>query len=158
MWLSVESRQKGVAVLSNIVVGTDGSETAGLAVSLAADLAKHHNGMLHIVNAYNVPTRGVAVVQAGAMAADSGVSAEVLKAVSKQLLAEAAQSTDGAKVETHAVVGAAADVVISVAEQVGADLIVVGSKGMRGARRVIGSIPNTIAHRGPCHVLIAKTA
>ena len=158
MWLSVESRQKGVAVFSKIVVGTDGSETAGLAVSLAADLAKHHNAMLHIVNAYNVPTRGVAVVQAGAMAADSGVSAEVLKAASKQLLAEAARSTDGAKVETHAVVGAPADVVISVAEQVGADLIVVGSKGMRGARRVIGSIPNTIAHRGPCHVLIAKTA
>jgi len=159
MWLSVESRQKGVAVFSNIVVGTDGSETAGLAVSLAADLAKHHDAMLHLVNAYNVPTRGVAVVQAGAMAvADSGVSAEVLKGASKQLLAEAARATNGAKVEMHAVVGAPADVVITVAEQVGADLIVVGSKGMRGARRVIGSIPNTIAHRGPCHELIAKTA
>jgi nucleotide-binding universal stress UspA family protein len=46
---------------------------------------------------------------------------------------------------------------ISVAESVGADLIVVGSKGMKGARRVIGSVPNSVAHRSPCHVMIAKT-
>jgi nucleotide-binding universal stress UspA family protein len=146
-------------VFSTIVVGTDGSETAALAVKLAADLAKQHNAVLHLVNAYKVPTGGVAVVQAGAMAvADPGVSSEVLKGASEKTLAEAAQSTDGAKVEVHSVVGAPADVVISVAEEVNADLIVVGSKGMRGARRVLGSVPNTIAHRGPCHVLIAKTA
>jgi nucleotide-binding universal stress UspA family protein len=47
---------------------------------------------------------------------------------------------------------------ISVAEGVGADLIVVGSKGMKGARRIIGSVPNSVAHRAPCHVLVAKTA
>ena len=74
------------------------------------------------------------------------------------MLAEVAGAIEGTKVESHAKVGSPADVVISVAEEVGADLIVVGSKGMRGARRVIGSVPNRIAHRGPCHVLIAKTA
>jgi nucleotide-binding universal stress UspA family protein len=146
-------------MFSNIVVGTDGSETAGRAVALAADLARQHDAVLHIVNAYKVPTSGVAVVQAGAMAsADSGVSAELLREASNKVLDGASRETGGAKVKTHAVVGPPADVVLSVAEQVGADLIVVGSKGMRGARRVIGSIPNTIAHRGPCHVLIAKTA
>jgi len=146
-------------MFSNIVVGTDGSDTATLAVALAADLAKQHSAVIHLVNAYKVSTGGVAVVHAGAMAAaDQGVSSEVLRGVSEQLLTETARTISGADVRTHAVVGNPADVVMAIAEEVGADLIVVGSKGMRGARRVIGSVPNTIAHRAPCHVLIAKTA
>jgi len=141
-------------MFSNIVVWTDGSETAKLAVSLAADLAKRHGAVLHVVNAYNVPTGGIGAQVAGATAVShQGISAEA----SKKLLAEVAQAVSGAKVETHPGAGDPADVVISVAEQVGADLIVVGSKGMHGIRRVIGSIPNTIAHQSPCHVLIAKT-
>jgi len=146
-------------VFENIVVGTDGSETAGMAVAVAADLAKLHNSVLHLVNAYKVPTSGVAVVQAGAMAAaDPLLSSAALKEAAEKLLAAAAELAQGAKVETHAVVGSPADVVISVAEEVGADIIVVGSKGMRGARRMIGSVPNSVAHRAPCHVLVAKTA
>lgn len=146
-------------MFSNIVVGTDGSETAAAAVALAADLAREHGAVLHVVNAYSVPSAGMAVVQAGTMAvADPGVSGEVLRGASQKLLAEVAATIEGTKVESHAKVGSPADVVISLAEEVGADLIVVGSKGMRGARRVIGSVPNRIAHRGPCHVLIAKTA
>jgi len=146
-------------VFSNIVVGTDGSDTAALAVTLAADLAKQHGARLHVVNAYKVPSAGVAVVQAGAMAvADDGLSREVARGASEKLLTEVAGAITGAEVTTRAVVGSPADVVIAVAEEVGADVIVVGSKGMRGTRRVIGSVPNSIAHRAPCHVLIAKTA
>ncbi|HYA67141.1 MAG TPA: universal stress protein [Acidimicrobiales bacterium] len=145
-------------MFSNIVVGTDGSDTAALAVALAADLAGRHGAVLHLVNAYKVTTAGIAVVQAGTMAAaDTGLSHEVLRSAAEKLVAEAARTIEGVKVETHAVAGNPADVVVSVAEAVGADLIVVGSKGMRGARRVIGSVPNSVAHRGPCHVLIAKT-
>jgi len=146
-------------VFSNIVVGTDGSDTAALAVKLAADLAKQHGAVIHLVNAYKVSTGGVTVAHAGATAfADQGVSGEVIRGVSEKLLTEAAKSISGTTVKTRAVMGNPADVVIAIAEEVGADLIVVGSKGMRGARRVIGSVPNTIAHRAPCHVLIAKTA
>jgi len=145
-------------MFTKILVGTDGSETAAAAVSLAADLAKHHNAVLHIVNAYQVPAGGVAVVSAGAMAvADSAVRTEVLRTASDHILGDAEHATHWANVKRHSVAGQPADVIISVAEQVGADLIVVGSKGMRGARRVIGSIPNSVAHRSPCHVLIAKT-
>jgi nucleotide-binding universal stress UspA family protein len=38
-----------------------------------------------------------------------------------------------------------------------ADLVVVGNKGMSGVRRVLGSVPNTVAHEAPCSVLIAQT-
>jgi len=135
-------------VFSNIVVGTDGSDTAALAVILASDLARQHGAVLHVVNAYRVSAGGVAVVHAGAMAAaDNGLSGEVARAASEKLLSEVAQAIGGVNVTTRAVVGNPADVVIDLAGEVGADLIVVGSKGMRGARRVIGSVPNTIAHR-----------
>ena len=46
---------------------------------------------------------------------------------------------------------------IADAAEVEADLIVVGNKGMTGVRRVLGSVPNSVAHSAPCSVLIAFT-
>jgi nucleotide-binding universal stress UspA family protein len=57
----------------------------------------------------------------------------------------------------HPGVGSPADVVIRVAEQEGADLIVVGNKGMSGVKRVLGSVPNSIAPGAHCSVLIVDT-
>jgi nucleotide-binding universal stress UspA family protein len=64
---------------------------------------------------------------------------------------------DGLKVEAHAAQGNADDVILHTAADVGADLIVVGSKGMRGARRYLGSVPNSVAHAAHCAVLVVKT-
>jgi nucleotide-binding universal stress UspA family protein len=58
---------------------------------------------------------------------------------------------------THALPGDPARAILQVANEVGADLIVVGNKGMKGAGRVLGSVPNEVAHRAPCSVLIVKT-
>jgi len=63
----------------------------------------------------------------------------------------------GLKAEAHAAQGNADDVILATAAEVGADLIVVGSKGMRGARRYLGSVPNSVAHGAHCAVLIVKT-
>ena len=57
----------------------------------------------------------------------------------------------------HPALGQPAESVIRVAEQENADLIVVGNKGMAGARRVLGSIPNSVAHGAPCSVLLVDT-
>ena len=81
------------------------------------------------------------------------------------LLRQAAQSVldsipggaEGLDVEIHTDVGNPADVIVRVADEVGADLIVVGSKGMQGKRRILGSVPNSVAHKAGCHVLVAKT-
>ncbi len=88
---------------------------------------------------------------------DSTLTAEVMKQASEELLADAAKGTGPVPVETHSLPGGPADVLISVAETVEADLIVVGSKGMKGPRRLLGSVPNSVAHRARCHVIIAKT-
>jgi len=146
-------------MFSEIVVGTDGSDTAAGAVSMAVDLAQRCGATLHLVSAYRDPTASVSVAHVGAIAVpDTSLTALEVRSSCEELLAEAATRAGSVSVTTHAVPGAPADVLISVAESVGADLIVVGSKGMKGARRLIGSVPNSVAHRSPCHVIIAKTA
>ena len=145
-------------MFTKIVVGTDGSDTAAMAVALAVDLAQRSGATLHLVSAYKDPATSIAVANAGVVAvADGSLTAAAVKSASEELLSDAAMGVESVSVETHAVAGAPADVLISVAESVGADLIVVGSKGMKGARRLIGSVPNSVAHRSPCHVIIAKT-
>jgi nucleotide-binding universal stress UspA family protein len=61
-------------------------------------------------------------------------------------------------VTTHESTSAPADAICEIAVQVKADLIVVGNKGMTGMRRVLGSVPNAVAHQAPCAVLIAFTS
>ncbi len=64
----------------------------------------------------------------------------------------------GAKVEVHADRRDPADALVGVAEEVKADLVVVGNKGMKGAKRfLLGSVPSKVAHNAPCAVLIVKT-
>jgi nucleotide-binding universal stress UspA family protein len=145
-------------MFTKIVVGTDGSDTAARAVATAADLARRSGATLHLVSAYREPRGSVAVAAAGASAAaDPAATGAVLKSASEEVLSSAAASIDDVAVEVHAVGGAPVDVIIGVAQEVGADLIVVGSKGMRGARRIIGSVPNSVAHRASGHVLVVKT-
>jgi len=74
------------------------------------------------------------------------------------MLEEVAGGLSGLDIELHAKPGPPAAAIVRHAEEVGADLIVVGSKGMQGARRIIGSVPNSVAHSARCHVLIAKTS
>ncbi|HXZ62074.1 MAG TPA: universal stress protein, partial [Acidimicrobiales bacterium] len=64
----------------------------------------------------------------------------------------------GLKAEAYAGRGNADDVILKRAAEVNADLIVVGSKGMTGARRYLGSVPNSVAHGAHCAVLVVKTA
>ena len=75
-------------------------------------------------------------------------------------LKEASEEVQGAgvKVETFAREGDAADAILDVAEEQNADLIVVGNKGMTGAKRfLLGSVPNKVSHHAPCSVLIIRT-
>jgi nucleotide-binding universal stress UspA family protein len=64
----------------------------------------------------------------------------------------------GVRTEAHICCGEPAEVLISVAEGEGAQMIVVGNRGMAGARRVLGSVPNRVSHHAPCCVLIVPTS
>jgi nucleotide-binding universal stress UspA family protein len=138
-------------VFTNIVVGTDGSETASEAVALAVQLAREGGGKLHVVIGVRTPAAPVP-------SASVGATKEQLETAAQHLLERVPGGIEGVNVEIHTAVGDPAEVLVKRADEVGADLIVVGSKGMRGTRRVLGSVPNSVAHKAGCHVLIAKTA
>jgi nucleotide-binding universal stress UspA family protein len=139
---------------TSIVVGIDGSPTAEKALSRAIELARAFGARLHVVSAYEpVPAR-----VSGAPAAEEYVVSPSFKA---DAVLERALDVAGAKdlaVEQHAPKGAAADALVSVAEETSAELIVMGSVGMTGPKRIFGSVPNRVAHRAPCDVLIVHTA
>lgn len=94
----------------------------------------------------------------GAPLVDSGAGAALAEEAARGVGEEAIKKyADGLAAEAHAAQGNPDDVILSTAAEVGADLIVVGSKGMRGARRYLGSVPNSIAHGAHCAVLVVKT-
>jgi nucleotide-binding universal stress UspA family protein len=65
----------------------------------------------------------------------------------------------GLEVESHARQGDPADAILDVAEEQHADLIIVGNKGMTGAKRfLLGSVPNKVSHHAPSSVLIIRTS
>jgi len=139
-------------MFSSLVVGTDGSATAAQAVRSATELAKALSATLHIVTVYKpspVKTSGATEDFPGLGA---GGQAEAL--LDDQC---ARARAAGVRVEGHAETGDPAEAIVRVAEQEQADLIVVGNRGMTGVRRVLGSVPNSVAHQAPCSVLIVQT-
>lgn len=146
-------------MFTRIVVGTDGSETASEAVRQAADLAKLAGAQLDIVSAYEpVSQRRLAGQQ---LDAPADVQHEIGPREDVNLVLEAAAASakgQGVEVQTHPVEAEPAEAILSVAEQTNADLIVVGNKGMSGARRfLLGSVPNKVSHHAPCSVIIVRT-
>ena len=140
-----------------VVVGTDGSPTADKAVQAAADIARALGSQLHIVTAVRAPRPGMASAT-GAPLIDSGAGQALVEEAAQHVGERAvAQFGNDLKVEAHAAQGNADDVILTTAVDVNADLIVVGSKGMRGARRYLGSVPNSVAHGAHCAVLVVKT-
>ena len=162
-------------MFGSIVVGTDGSDTAGEAVRQATELAKAVGAKVYLVSAFEPvpqsrqreekgelpgdvqyaagPREDVNVALEGAigMATQRGVEATLNQAAEQVKAA-------GVEVETFSRQGDPADAILDVAEENGADLIVVGNKGMTGAKRfLLGSVPNKVSHHAPSSVLIVRT-
>jgi nucleotide-binding universal stress UspA family protein len=146
-------------VFTRIVVGTDGSETAGEAVSRAVELAKIAGAELHLVSAYAPVSRRRLQDEQQGVPAD--VQHEIGPREDVNLILEGAAASakqSGIDVQTHPVEGNPADAILTVAEKTNADLIVVGNRGMTGAARfLLGSVPNNVSHNAPCSVMIVRT-
>ena len=143
----------------SIVVGTDGSETAGEALNQAIELAKSLDTDLHLVSAYQpVPEQQIRQQRRDAPE-DIQWSINPRQEVDKTLSDSKDKVEEaGVKVRTHSQEGDPADAILTVAEEENAGLIIVGNRGMTGARRfLLGSVPNKISHHAPCSVLIIRT-
>ncbi len=146
-------------MFTRIVVGTDGSETAAEAVRQAIDLAKLSSAELSIVSAYEPLSKRQ--VEAEKLDAPADVQYEIGPREDVNLVLDAAAAVarkEGVEVQTHPVEAEPAEAILNVAEETKADLIVVGNKGMTGARRfLLGSVPNNVSHHAPCSVIIVRT-
>jgi nucleotide-binding universal stress UspA family protein len=143
----------------SIVVGTDGSETATEAVRQAVDLAKATGARVELVSAYE-PVSGQRLREETQQVPEDMqwmVNPREDVDATLEAASESAKQA-GVDVETYARQGDPADAILDVAEETKADLIVVGNKGMTGARRfLLGSVPNKVSHHAPCSVLIIRT-
>src|SRR5262249_3506827 len=138
-------------MISIVGVGTDGSETAEEAVRQAAEIARRYGAKLMLLSAFPEP---------GGFAAYAGIELEWASSSEEQLRGllkrrEAALRQDRIHWEMRVAEGERGDVLVGVADRCGADLLVVGNKGMK--RRVLGSVPHSVTQKADCSVMVIKT-
>ena len=136
-----------------IVVGADDSATARQAVVTAAHIARMTGATLHIVTV--AKPRSIPVSD---LPAEFRYSTVVNPA--DNLLHELSMMARERGVESvlHPATGRRpAEVIVRIAKQADADLVVVGNKGLTGIRRFFGSVPKAVAHDAHCSVCIVDT-
>jgi nucleotide-binding universal stress UspA family protein len=141
-------------VARSIVVGIDGSEPAVEAVRQATDMASREGARLHLVTAYRDPQ-----ILRERMPGGAHTETIDLREVAESVLQRAARDVQskGVEVQTHARQGHPAEVIIDVANQEQADLIVVGSRGLTGIKRyLLGSVSSEVSHHAHCSVMIVR--
>ncbi len=150
-------------MFKRIVVGVNQASTATLAAERALELGALTGAEVHLVCALGATPRGeplsgmvLGAALAGGAQPSGGPRQGDARTHAEHFLARLDRSST-AQTRRHVLPGEAAEVILQVAGEVAADLIVVGSKGMHGARRVLGSTPNTISHQANCSVLIIQT-
>lgn len=138
-------------MVSTIAVATDGSETASKAVEMAAEMARRFDAKVVLVSAYRDPAAGSSgrVDERDFAWNPAAQVREILSRTERQL------EDEGINCVTRTGKGNPAREIIKIAEECGADVLVIGNKGMH--RRVLGSVPNSVAHKSPCSVLVVKT-
>ncbi len=146
-------------MFGSIVVGTDGSDTAGEAVRQASELARTVGASIHLVSAYEPVSNQRLRDERQQAPGDLEWMVHAREDVERTLHeASGSLGDEGVSVDTYAREGDPADAILDVAEEKNADLIVVGNKGMTGAKRfLLGSVPNKVSHHAPCSVMIIRT-
>ncbi len=146
-------------MFQRIVVGTDGSDTASEAVRHATELAKMTGAALEFVSAFEPVPQDRLREETAEVPGDVAFGVGPREDVNTTLEGASGPAAEaGVAVNTHAREGDPADAILDVAEETKADLIVVGNKGMTGAKRfLLGSVPNKVSHHAPCGVYIVRT-
>ncbi len=143
----------------SIVVGTDGSDTATQAVRQAIVLARSVGARIELVSAYETVSDARLREESVVVPEDLHWMINPRADVLATLEAAAGEiRAAGGEVKIFARQGDPADAILDVAEERASDLVVVGNKGMTGAKRfLLGSVPNKVSHHAPCSVLIIRT-
>ena len=143
-------------MVQTIAVGTDGSDTAQRAVDFALDMAEKFGAKVVFASAYRPVSETRLTKDRDAAPGDVQWSVNPNQEV-EQILRDAEEIARerGLDFASEARTGDPADVLVEIAADAGADVLVVGNQGMH--RRVLGSVPNSVSHKAPCSVMIVKT-
>ena len=143
-------------MVQTIAVGTDGSDTAQRAVDFALDMAEKFGAKVVFASAYRPVSETRLTKERDAAPGDVQWSVNPNQEV-EQILRDAEEIARerGLDFASEARTGDPADVLVEIAADAGADVLVVGNQGMH--RRVLGSVPNSVSHKAPCSVMIVKT-
>ena len=141
-------------MIATVAVGTDGSATASKAVEAAIEIAQRFDAKLVLLSAFQGADSRPRGAQAGSEEIQWTFDND---ARVREMLRRTEQELRDRKIECTTMVdeGDPADVLIRLAEECAADLIVIGNRGMQ--RRVLGSVPNTVTHKATCSVYVVKT-
>lgn len=150
-------------MFSTIVVGTDGSASAAIAVDHARRLAVTAGATLVVVSAFRPPDHVLlsGLADAEMFMPEQGriTDGRDPRIAAEEIVRHLVRAATAAGVKSEGIVrpGGAARVIGDVATWKGADLIVVGDRGMPAGHRRLGSVPNQLSHHAPCSLLIVPT-
>jgi nucleotide-binding universal stress UspA family protein len=141
-----------MTVFAKILLAIDGSDAAKRATQTAVDLTNETGSELHVVCVHEVPVMAGAYAAQGVSVPASEHDQEILEEQVKQI-----EEAGGSVAEAHLRTGRPAREIIELSEEIGADLIVVGSTGLTGMERlVLGSVSETVVRYASCPVLVVR--
>ena len=141
--------------MRTVMLATDGSPTASKATSLAIELSAALGATLHVVSVWSAPTFDYAYVP-------SSYTPELMRAAregAERALADAVAAGEaaGVTVTTDVRDGDARSEICTAAEEVSADLLVLGAHGWGAMGRMLfGSVSTAVLHHAPCPVLVVR--
>ncbi len=146
---------------TKILLATDSSEEAELALSTAIDLANDTSSQLHVVTVgpWN-PDPAYAVHEASFRWETYEQASEAIRKEAQEILDNQVRKIEeggGSVQEAHLRRGRKDQEIIRAAEEIGAGLIVMGSRGMGGVRRALmGSVSDSVIRHAHCPVLVVR--
>jgi nucleotide-binding universal stress UspA family protein len=150
---------------TKILVATDGSEEAELAATTAANLAQKTGSELHVVHVFGITPVGPPVYPEATDLQGEALEAQAQERISEQRAREVLEaevgkvrSAGGTVAEGHLIEGRIAPEIVALAEEIGAGLIVMGSRGHGGIRRALmGSVSDSVMRHAHCPVLVVRS-
>ena len=152
---------------TKILLTTDGSSEAELAARTAVDLSQQTNSELHVIHVWDIATTALLYPEAtdpeGVELPDPNLVEDLERSAEqrgREVLdaeVERVRSAGGTVAQAHLMMGDAAREIIHLAEDLGAGLVVMGSRGRGGIRRaLLGSVSDSVARHAHCPVLVVR--
>jgi nucleotide-binding universal stress UspA family protein len=144
--------------IETILVPTDFSEDADQALATAKQLARRFGSKLVLLHAYRVDLPMSTPALGGGFVLPDGFYEELRAHATSRIEALAAETAEeGLEVSGEAVEERASVAIVEEAERLGADLIVMGTRGLTGLKHVaLGSVAERVVREAPCPVLTVK--